>query len=51
MGVLDIVFEVEEVKGFWIIFAPFSVSLIWALVLRTKAKKLFTSEDIQKKNK
>lgn len=39
LAVLDLGFHIEEVKGFWIIFAPFSICLLWALVMRSLAKK------------
>lgn len=39
LAVLDLGFHIEEVKGFWIIFAPFSICLIWAVVMRSLVKK------------
>jgi hypothetical protein len=35
---LDMGLHLEEVKGFWIIFAPFTVCLIWALVMRNLSR-------------
>jgi hypothetical protein len=45
-AVLEYVLLVEEIKGFWIIFAPFSACLVWSLVMQRAAKKM---ENIQKK--
>lgn len=46
LAVLDLGLKIEEIKGFWIIFAPFSVCLIWALVMRNKAKNKFNTKKI-----
>jgi hypothetical protein len=35
---LDLGLHLEEVKGFWIIFAPFTVCLLWALLMRQLGK-------------
>jgi hypothetical protein len=39
LALLDLQFQIEEVKGFWIIFAPFSVCLVWALLMRRSSKR------------
>ncbi|CAM9708572.1 unnamed protein product, partial [Chrysoparadoxa australica] len=33
--VLEKQFEVEEVKGTWLVFAPFAPCLLWSLVVRS----------------
>jgi F0F1-type ATP synthase assembly protein I len=38
LALLDLQFQIEEVKGFWIIFAPFSVCFLWAMLMRRAAK-------------
>lgn len=39
LSVLEFIFHIEEVKGFWIIFAPFSICLVWAIVMQRAAAK------------
>lgn len=33
-AVLDVIYELEEIKGFWIIFCPFAPALLWSIVMR-----------------
>ena len=42
--ILDLIYKIEEVKGFWIIFAPFSICLIWGLIMKHFAEKNFKNK-------
>lgn len=38
--ILHLCFDVESVKGYWVIFVPFLPCLGWAALMRSKAKLL-----------
>jgi hypothetical protein len=42
--ILDLVYEIEEIKGFWIIFCPFAPALLWSLAMRSRATKMIAKE-------
>jgi cbb3-type cytochrome oxidase subunit 1 len=43
--------QVDAVKGYWIVFAPFVVMLPWALVMRSRAESSFGSGATNSKEK
>ncbi len=38
IGVLDLQFDIEQVKGFWIIFTPFLPGVVWSAWMRRQAR-------------
>ena len=48
-SVLEFVLHRDEIKGFWIIFAPFGVCLLWSLAMQHSVKKLETDKDSKQK--
>jgi hypothetical protein len=42
--VLDLVYQIEEIKGFWIIFCPFAPAFVWSLFMKSQATKAIKKE-------
>jgi hypothetical protein len=42
--VLDLVYHIEEIEGFWIIFCPFAPALLWSLFMKSRAAKITEKE-------
>jgi hypothetical protein len=50
-AVLDVVYLIEEIKGFWIIFCPFAPALLWSVYMMTRALPQSTVEKQPVKDK
>lgn len=49
---LDVWFDIEQVKGFWLIFSPFAVCFVWAIRMKLLSDKdnISDASECKKKN-